>query len=113
MQTKVMEQLFIAYFECEEDITTLDVLVARGVKGGLEEREVKEWMESDKGGPEVDKEVAQAQRQFISGVPNFTINGKYVISGAEEPAAFLQVFGEVKDTMDGVSGGRVDGENAC
>lgn len=110
MQTKVVEQLFNAYFEANEDITTRDVLIARGVKAGLDESEVRDWMESGKGGPEVDKEVAQAQHKFISGVPNFTINGKYEVQGAEEPSAFLQIFGEVKDTMEG---GKVGGENVC
>lgn len=97
VQTRVVEELFNAYFEKNEDITNLDTLIARGVKAGLPEEEVKEWMHSNRGGPEVDKEVTDAKRQFISGVPNFTVNGKYEIQGAEEPQAFLQVFGEVKD----------------
>jgi predicted DsbA family dithiol-disulfide isomerase len=52
-------------------------------------------------------------------VPNFTINGRYEVQGAEEPAAFLQVFGEIKDTEEGVLGKpgvRVEGDgfqNAC
>jgi predicted DsbA family dithiol-disulfide isomerase len=49
------------------------------VQGGLGEEETKEWLASDKGGPEVDKEVASAKRRFISGVPNFTVNGKYEV----------------------------------
>ena len=72
MQTKTIEQLFNAYFEKNEDITDREVLIARGVKAGLDETEAREWMESDKGGKEVDKEVTQAQEKFISGVPNFT-----------------------------------------
>jgi len=113
MQTKVVEQLFNAYFEANEDITSQEVLIARGVKAGLDEREVRGWMENGKGGPEVDKEVLQAQRKFITGVPNFTVNGKYEVQGAEEPAAFLQVFGEVKDTVESVSGGKIGGDNVC
>ena len=110
MQTKVVEQLFNAYFEANEDITNQNVLISRAVKAGLGEGEVREWMENGKGGPEVDREVMEAQEKFISGVPNFTINGKYEVQGAEEPAAFLQVFGEVKD--DG-TGGMMDGGNSC
>lgn len=68
MQTKVVEQLFNSYFEANEDITDKEVLVARAVKAGLEEAEAREWMDSDKGGPEVDREVMQAQQKFISGV---------------------------------------------
>ena len=117
MQTKVVEQLFNAYFEETEDITQLDTLIARGVRAGLPEQEVKDWMENGKGGAEVDKEVAQAQQKFVTGVPNFTINGRFEVQGAEEPAAFLQVFGEVKDMEgSGMGGKRVGGDgvaNAC
>lgn len=111
VQTKVIESLFNAYFEENEDITSQEVLIARGVKAGLDEQETREWMESGKGGDEVDKEVAQAQTHFISGVPNFTVNGQYEIQGAEEPAAFLQVFGEIKDTAG--ANGHLKGENSC
>ncbi|TKA53387.1 hypothetical protein B0A55_12171 [Friedmanniomyces simplex] len=110
VQTRVVKELFESYFEANEDITTLEVLVARGVRAGLDETEVREWMEDGKGGPEVDKEVAEAQHKFITGVPNFTINGTYEVQGAEEPAAFLQVFGEVKDMMPGTKTG---GDNVC
>ncbi|KAJ8611627.1 hypothetical protein MRB53_037851 [Persea americana] len=96
MQTKVVVSLFNAYFESEEDITSKDILIARGVKAGLAENEVREWMDSDKGGAEVDQEVKKAQTQFITGVPNFTINGRYQIQGAEEPSSFLEVFNAIK-----------------
>lgn len=114
MQTRVIEELFNAYFENEEDITVKETLVRRGIKAGLPESEVREWLDSDKGGPEVDKEVGQAQQKFVTGVPNFTINGKFEVQGAEEPAAFLQAFAEVKGT-EGQSGKRVEGgfENSC
>ncbi|KAK5725334.1 hypothetical protein LTR15_003519 [Elasticomyces elasticus] len=110
MQTKVVKQLFNSYFEDNEDITSQEVLIARGVKAGLNEAEVRDWMASGKGGPEVDREVAEAQQKSIGGVPNFTINGQYEVHGAEEPSAFLQVFGEVKDTTAGT---RLGGENVC
>jgi predicted DsbA family dithiol-disulfide isomerase len=98
-----------------EDITDHAVLTKAAVGGGLEETEVKEWLNSDKGGPEVDREVAAAQRRFISGrfysheaikfklltpvalgVPHFTFNNMYEVGGAEEPATFLQIFNEIK-----------------
>lgn len=111
MQTKVVEQLFNAYFEKEEDITDREVLIARSVMGGLEDAEVREWLENGTGGLEVDEEVAQAQHRPITGVPNFTINGKYEIAGAEEGGTFLQAFAQIKDdTGDEM---KVDGNNAC
>ena len=96
VQTRVVEELFAAYFENEKDITSHDVLVDAGVKAGLNAAEVKEWLGSGKGGPEVDKEVQEAYEQSISGVPNFTIQDQFEIGGAQEPAAFVQLFEKIK-----------------
>jgi predicted DsbA family dithiol-disulfide isomerase len=133
-QTRVMEKLFNAYFELNEDITDHAVLTKAAVGGGLEETEVKEWLESDKGGPEVDREVAAAQRRFISGkfsfyktvkfklltpatpgVPHFTFNNMYEVGGAEEPATFLQIFNEIKkrEGADASATTQVSSGNTC
>ncbi|EEQ27971.1 hypothetical protein McanMca71_005163 [Microsporum canis] len=96
VQTRVVEELFASYFENEGDITSRDTLTAAGVKAGLDKSEVEAWLKSDQGGPEVDEEVAEAKRAFISGVPNFTIQGKYQIGGAEDPATFLEMFERVR-----------------
>ncbi|KAF2147232.1 uncharacterized protein K452DRAFT_314438 [Aplosporella prunicola CBS 121167] len=96
LQTRVVEELFAAYFENEKDITDHAILRSAAVNAGLEEAEVNEWLSTDKGGKEVDEEVAKAQMRFISGVPNFTIQGKYQIGGAEESATFLETFQQIK-----------------
>jgi predicted DsbA family dithiol-disulfide isomerase len=96
MQTRVIEELFAAYFENEQDITRQDILIEAGVKAGLDEKEAREWLEGGNGGPEVDKEVQDAVEQSISGVPNFTINDRFEIGGAQEPAAFVQIFERLK-----------------
>ena len=96
VQTRVIEQLFSFYFENEKDITDRDILVEAGVKAGLEKAEVEAWLDGGKGGKEVDKEVQDAYAQNISGVPNFTINDRFEIGGAQEPAAFVQLFERLK-----------------
>jgi len=96
IQTRVVEELFAAYFENEGDITSHAVLTSAGVKAGLDEKEVKEWLASDKGGKEVDLEVGQAQQNQISGVPNFTIQGKYEVGGAQDPGVFLRLFEKIR-----------------
>jgi predicted DsbA family dithiol-disulfide isomerase len=96
VQTRVVEELFEAYFEKEQDITSMEVLKNAGVKAGLEEKEVMEWLNSDKGGKEVDEEVMEARMQQISGVPNFTINDRYDIGGAQDPQVFLSTFEKIK-----------------
>jgi predicted DsbA family dithiol-disulfide isomerase len=92
IQTRVVEELFKAYFENEQDITSHDVLKQAGIKAGLEEKEITEWLESDQGGKQVDEEVENARSMSISGVPNFTIENRYKLEGAQDPDAFLQVF---------------------
>ena len=96
-QTKVVEALFKAYFEEEQDITSHQVLEAAGVKAGLAEQDIKEWLESDAGGKEVDQEVTKAQTKGISGVPDFTLQGQYKIGGAQDEQAFLGAFATIKN----------------
>ncbi|KAL8847287.1 MAG: hypothetical protein Q9221_007663 [Calogaya cf. arnoldii] len=96
MQTKVVEELFKSYFEKEEDITSHSVLKSAAEKAGLEEAEINEWLESDKGGREVDREVVEAQMKAVSGVPHFTIQDKFEIGGAQDPEAFVQIFERIK-----------------
>jgi len=91
-QTAVMEALFASYFEKQGDITSHAALLAAATKAGLEEGEVKEWLESDKGGKEVDKEVREAQGMGVSGVPHFTINGRFEVEGAQDSSAFVRLF---------------------
>ena len=96
VQNRVVEELFKAYFENEQDITSHDVLSAAAVKAGIEDGEVDGWLKSDDGGKAVDKAVTEAQVKGISGVPNFTLQGKYEIGGAQDPEAFVRVFEKVK-----------------
>lgn len=114
VQTAVVQQLFEAFFERNEDITARETLVTCGVKAGLAGDEVAEWLASGKGGAEVDEEVAQAQARLVTGVPNFTINGRYEVRGAEEPTAFLRCFEGIRKSEDGLLGSqKIGGENVC
>ena len=78
-QTRVVEELFKAYFEANEDITDDLVLTKAAAQGGLDEGEAIKWLDFGKGGPEVDKEVLSAKQKYISGVPHFTINQKFEV----------------------------------
>jgi predicted DsbA family dithiol-disulfide isomerase len=100
LQTRVVEELFRAYFEQEGDITNHEVLKNAATRAGLDQSEVIDWLESDAGGKVVDEEVEQAQNNKISGVPNFTIQGKYEIGGAQDPGVFLRLFEKIKAAED-------------
>lgn len=51
---------------------------------------------SDLGGEEVDAEAKDASRRLVTGVPYFSVQGKYAVEGADEPETFLEVFERVK-----------------
>lgn len=97
VQTRVVEELFRAYFEEEADITSRDVLINAGGAAGLEREEVRAWLEGDGGGEEVDREVEEAFKAGIRGVPHYTIQGQYQIDGADDVSAFLELFTRIKE----------------
>jgi len=101
MQTIIMDRLFEAYFEQNGDITDRAMLREIGVAAGLEAKVVKDWLESDQGGEEVDKQAKAAREGSGSGVPCHVIQGMYNIDGADDPAAFSEDFHKVKSKEDG------------
>jgi len=105
-QTRVVEELFKSYFEVNEDITDHAVLLSCATKAGLPDDEVKGWLESDRAGKEVDEEVKKAKEGFVQGVPNFTIQGRYEVQGAEEPGAFLSIFEKIREAGENGTGGK-------
>ena len=66
-----------------------------------DEKEAKDWVQTDKGGKAVDEEVEQARMNQITGVPNFTIQGKYEVGGAQDSGVFLRLFEKIKATEQG------------
>ncbi|KAI1131382.1 DSBA-like thioredoxin domain-containing protein [Nemania abortiva] len=97
VENRVVTELFKAYFEGEGDITSHATLIAAGEKAGLVSSEVKEWLETGKGGAEVDREVQEAYGNGVSGVPNITIQGIHDIGGAQEPEVFTAIFAKIKE----------------
>ncbi|KAJ5169054.1 uncharacterized protein N7482_004648 [Penicillium canariense] len=97
LQTRVAEKLFRAYFEDELNITDPRVLLEAGVGAGLDRDEVKKLLDSEEGGAEVDAEAKTAARRLVTGVPFFSIQGRYSVEGADEPETFLEVFERVKE----------------
>jgi len=108
-QNEVMLGLWRRYFEQEVDITTLETLVQIGLEAKLgNEEEIKEYLTSGKDGEFVDKEAEEAQMKGVSGVPFYEINDMWEVSGAQDPAAFKQLFSRYKQME---AKGQVDGDD--
>lgn len=101
VQNSVVEEIMRMYFEEGGDITSHEDLLKAAVRGGLDEQETREWLESDGGGDEVDREVKEARDMGVVGVPKFIINGKFVVDGAHEVPAFLEQLALAKEEADG------------
>lgn len=101
VETEVVGEIMRMYFEEGGDITRHEDLVRAAVRGGLDEGETREWLATGKGGDEVDREVAEARKMGVNGVPQFVINGKFVVDGAQEVPEFLEKLALAKRDADG------------
>eukprot|EP01104_Vermistella_antarctica_P000871 TRINITY_DN10963_c0_g1_i1.p2 TRINITY_DN10963_c0_g1~~TRINITY_DN10963_c0_g1_i1.p2 ORF type:complete len:119 (+),score=28.66 TRINITY_DN10963_c0_g1_i1:241-597(+) len=92
------ERLFKAYFEEEKDITDFDTLaeVARDAKLEITTDKVKEYLSSDADVNEIRSEADDLRMKWgVTGVPFFILNQSVVLSGAQDPSAFVEAFDEV------------------
>jgi predicted DsbA family dithiol-disulfide isomerase len=103
LENKIISELFRSHFEEDGNVTSHDMLIAAGEKAGLDKDEVKQWLESGKGGQEVDREVEEAYKKGVHGVPNFTINDRYQVEGAQDAETFVEEFVRVKESAPDVS----------
>ncbi len=95
-QDAVVEALFRAYFLDGRDIGDRDVLAAVASAAGLDEKTIRDYLAGRDDVDRVENEDAMARRMGIQGVPCFILNRKYAISGAQEPAVFLEAIEMLK-----------------
>jgi predicted DsbA family dithiol-disulfide isomerase len=91
-QDALVEGLFRAYFLEGKDIGDADVLASTAAAAGLAEKTVRDYLAGREDVDRVENEDAMARRMGIQGVPCFILNRKYAISGAQEPAVFLEAL---------------------
>jgi predicted DsbA family dithiol-disulfide isomerase len=89
-QDEMLEGLFLAYFTEGRDIGDREVLAEIATGAGLPDAE--RFLDGSEGVQEVRAEDALARRQGINGVPCFIFNSRFLLSGAQEPESFFQLF---------------------
>lgn len=92
VEADVTWRLFRAYFEEARDIGLVGVLTDIAAEAGLDRGQALRYLASDEDRIAVLTEDIGARRQGINGVPCVVIDGKYALSGAQEPEFFLPLF---------------------
>ena len=91
-QNMITENLFRSYFFYGLDIGKITTLLQVAEESGLSSVDVKQYLLSDADNNLIREQDKKARGIGITGVPCFIINDEFVVSGAQEPEVFLQVF---------------------
>jgi predicted DsbA family dithiol-disulfide isomerase len=91
-QSQLLDRLFAAYFGEGRDIGQSAVLVEIGEESLLPRIEVESALSEDSPIGTTLAEDFLARRQGINGVPYFVFNGRFGLSGAQEPEALYHMF---------------------
>ncbi|KAI0455171.1 putative thioredoxin [Xylaria acuta] len=100
VQDRFVTALFAGYFEGSLDITSHEALADVAASVGLNRAAMRAWLDSGRGGEEVDEEDRAARARGINGVPCFTVQGAK-LDGAQDVQDFLELFIKVKEEEQG------------
>ena len=96
-QEDMNERLLRAYFIEGRHVGRIDDLVDLATDVGLDPDEVRAALTNRTYLPAVKADVAQAREYGINGVPFYVIDGRYGVSGAQDPQVFADVLTQARD----------------
>lgn len=95
-QVDMKERLLKAFFIEGLHVGRIESLADLAAEIGLDREDVVRALTSREFLPAVDADKAMATEFGIQGVPFFVIDGKYGISGAQDPAVFVEALQQAK-----------------
>jgi predicted DsbA family dithiol-disulfide isomerase len=101
-QLETAEALFRAYFEQGRHVGRIDDLVELAAEAGLDREAARAALESHEHLGAVHADQAQAAAYGIQGVPFFVIDGRYGVSGAQDPEVFAGALRQVAAEREAV-----------
>lgn len=96
-QLEMKERLLRAYFEEGRHVGRIPELADLAAEIGLDRDDVVRSLTADEHLADVRADVALAGQLGIRGVPFFVIEGKYGVSGAQDPAVFADALRQVAE----------------
>jgi predicted DsbA family dithiol-disulfide isomerase len=91
----IVEAIDHAYFAEGRDIGNREVLLDIAEKSGLDREYISEFVGTEVRLKEIDEDVRKAFEVGVTQVPFFILNNKFVVRGAQPPAAMLQALKSV------------------
>ncbi|WP_242927199.1 DsbA family oxidoreductase [Pontibacter vulgaris] len=115
VQEKVVNALFVSNFTEGDNVNDIALLKETGIANGIPAEKLEGFFESEEGKKEVREMEAWAQQAGIKGVPAFIFNEKYLVSGAQPAATFLEVFPQAAPAFEEIKaeGGSCDINGNC
>ena len=96
-QIEMKERLLKAYFEEGRHVGRIEDLADLAAEIGLDRDDVARSLNANEYLADVRADQALATELGIRGVPFFVLDGKYGVSGAQEPTTFANVLKQVAD----------------
>lgn len=92
LASQIEEALFQAQFVQAKNIDSEEDLVEIGTSIGLNEEKIREALKSEETAYGVKSDEMLSRQIGVRAVPFFVFNDKYGVSGAQQPATFLEVL---------------------
>ncbi|WP_405115081.1 DsbA family oxidoreductase [Micromonospora sp. NBC_01405] len=96
LAAETVDALYRAHFTDGVDVGSRVALARLAGGVGLDEAEVRAFLDSGEGSSEVTAELAAARELGVTSVPTFVLAGKYAVTGAQEPQTLLAALTEVE-----------------
>lgn len=88
----VAESIFRGFFEEGLDISARDTLIELGLRSGLSSRSITKALDDETSRQVVLSQEAQVRQSGVTGVPDFLINKRLFVIGAQSTEALVNVF---------------------
>ena len=97
--SEMAEALFHAYFLEGRNIGDRAMLTSIAAEVGLDRQTAESYLASGEDADAIRGEDLHGRQLGIEGVPYFIVDGRYALSGAQEPEAFFSIFDMVAENL--------------